>query len=412
VAESSIRLLVVVNVYRPDLGGGVLFADLCEGLAERGFQVTVKCAYSYYPEWTDKSGENGWRIRSTIENHVHVERHGLFIPSNPNSLGQRLLYEASFYFSLRRRRPGKASFDAVLVICPLVGAVAYAASVRRKTGAPLWLNVQDLSAQAAAAGGIAGSARFTDLLLSIQNYLFSRADVWSSISEPMVDVLSTVRRTLNPVELVPNWLHESLASQIRAHPKPQHRSGSEIVRLLYSGNIGTKQDLLGFCQYLHSTDLAFHLLIQGDGGRAPDLKRWLGGVLDNRFEFRALSDEEGLARALAEADFYLITERPGVGSSFIPSKLIPGMTSGTPILAVCDPGSPLGLEMAHYHIGERIDWSNLDHVKSVIDIRCILSDNFETWKKNAEQRSSYFSRDEGISRCEYLIRSMVANHVR
>lgn len=409
-ADPSIRLLVIVNVYKPDLGGGVLFADLCEGLAEKGFQVTVKCAYSYYPEWTDKNGENGWRIRSTIDNHVTVERHGLFIPWNPNSLFQRLLYEASFYLSLRRRRPRRGSFDAVLVICPLVGSVAYAASVCRKTHAPLWLNVQDLSAQAAAAGGIAGSARFTRLLLYVQNYLFAKADVWSSISEPMVDVLSGIRRASRPIELVPNWLHESLAIQIRAHCKPPHRPGSDTVRLLYSGNIGTKQDLLGFCQYLHATDLNFHLRIQGDGGRAPDLTAWLNDVQDDRFEFRALSDEEELARALADADYYVITERTGVGSSFIPSKLIPGITSGTPILAVCDPGSPLGQEMVRYHLGPRIDWLNLDYAKSVIDIRNVRSDDFKTWKTNAEQRSTYFSREEGISRSESLIRSMLTKH--
>ncbi len=408
-AAPPIRLLVIVNVYRPDLGGGVLFADLCEGLAERGYQITVKCAYSYYPEWTDKTGENGWRIRSTIDNHVTVERHGLFIPSNPNSLVQRLLYEASFYLSLRRRRPGKNSFDAILVICPLVGAVAYAASVRRNTGAPLWLNVQDLSAQAAAAGGIAGSARFTRLLLFVQNYLFSKADVWSSISEPMVDVLSTVGGVTRPVELVPNWLHESLAALIRAHPKPLERAGNESVRLLYSGNIGTKQDLLGFCRYLHETDLNFHLRIQGDGGRAPDLRAWLSDVQDNRFECHTLSDEEALARALAEADYYLITERTGVGSSFIPSKLIPGIASGTPILAVCDPESPLGQEMERCHMGPRISWTNLDHAKTVIDIGCVRSENFRAWKKNAEQRSAYFNREAGIDRCESLIRSMVTS---
>src|SRR5690606_31058725 len=99
------RLLVVVNVYRPDLGGGVLFTDLCEGLARRGFDVTVRCAYPYYPEWRDKSGENGLRIRVEKSGGVRVERFGLFIPSKPNALAQRLAYEASFFASLARRVP-------------------------------------------------------------------------------------------------------------------------------------------------------------------------------------------------------------------------------------------------------------------------------------------------------------------
>ncbi|MEX0747834.1 MAG: hypothetical protein WD275_07530, partial [Rhodothermales bacterium] len=96
----SVRLLVVVNVFEPDLGGGVLFSDLCYGLAERGFEVTVRCAYPYYPEWRDKSGGNGLRIRTSLKNGVRIERFGLYIPRHPNSLPERLLYESSFYCSL------------------------------------------------------------------------------------------------------------------------------------------------------------------------------------------------------------------------------------------------------------------------------------------------------------------------
>jgi len=61
--SNPVRLLVVVNVYPPDLcGGAVIFGDLCEGLAARGFEVTVRCAYPYYPEWKDKWGQNGLKI--------------------------------------------------------------------------------------------------------------------------------------------------------------------------------------------------------------------------------------------------------------------------------------------------------------------------------------------------------------
>ena len=110
------HILVVVNVFRPDLGGGVLFSDLCDGLFERGFDITVKCAYPYYPQWRDKSGQNDLKIRTEISDGYRVERHGLYIPRNPNSLVQRLIYEASFFLSLLRRLPRRGQFDAVLVL--------------------------------------------------------------------------------------------------------------------------------------------------------------------------------------------------------------------------------------------------------------------------------------------------------
>ncbi|GMQ82593.1 MAG: colanic acid biosynthesis fucosyltransferase WcaI [Rhodothermia bacterium] len=405
--KTPTRLLVIVNVYRPDLGGGVLFSDLCEGLAEKDFAVTVKCAYSYYPEWANKSGDNGWRIRSTVENRVNVERHGIYIPGNPNSLLQRLLYEASFYLSLRRRRPASKSFDAILVICPLIGAVAYASAAKRKIGAPLWLNVQDLSAQAAAAGGISNSGFLTALMIRIQNRLFAKADIWSTISAPMVEVLENLGSGTKSVELIPNWLHRSLAESIEEQRDQPRRERSSEVRLLYSGNIGTKQDLLAFCRHLQSTPANFSLRIQGDGGRAPELRSWIDGAHDQRFEIHGLSDESALARALFDADYYLITERTGVGRSFIPSKLIPGISSGTPILAICDSDSPLGDEMSRFELGPQITWLNLDDTISVLTPGKVNSDEYEVWSTNALARSTYYSQEQGIARCANLIRRMV-----
>ncbi len=401
------RVLVIVNVYRPDLGGGILFADLCEGLVERGMEVTVKCAYSYYPEWRDKSGLNGWKIRSTLENGVAVERHGIFIPYDPNSLLQRLVYETSFYLSLRRRRPKRGTFDLIIVFCPLVSAVAYALSVGRKLRVPIWLNIQDLSAQAAAAGGITGHKGLSRLLVRIQNALFARTDVCSSISEPMVETLDDLRSGSSPVRLIPNWLHRSLRDEIERCLESGLPARRGSVKILYSGSIGTKQDLLSVCRYLHGTDADFFLRIQGEGGRAPELRSWLESVGDPRIEMHPLSDEKGLAEALAEADYYLITEKQGAGKSFVPSKLIPGLASGTPIIAVSDSDSPLGREMEQFSPGPRIDWSNLSTLKNVLKRETIDSDPYRRWKENAYNRSSYFDREIGIDRCAGMIGEML-----
>jgi hypothetical protein len=81
---NSPRLLVLINNYPPDrAGGAAVIGDMCQGLAERGFGVTVRCAYPYYPEWKDKSGKNGWRIWRYRDGPVCVERYGLFIPTSP-----------------------------------------------------------------------------------------------------------------------------------------------------------------------------------------------------------------------------------------------------------------------------------------------------------------------------------------
>lgn len=392
------RLLVIVNVFTPDLGGGVLFSDLTYGLAERGFDVTVRCAYPYYPEWEDKTGKNGLRIERYDDQGVHVERFGLYIPSNPNALVPRLLYEASFFASLLRKWPHRGRFDLVMVFCPLIGAVAYGGLCKRVIGCPLWLNVQDLSAEAAAAGGITGGGFMGRLLPRVQQALFNRADVWSSISPVMVERLKQIRSRSQPVLYFPNWLHGTLADAIAALPaKGGHKPGRP-VRLLYSGNIGTKQDLLRFCRSLQAGDAPFRFRIQGTGSRAPELRAWAESTGDARFSCHALTDEAGLARALYDADFFVITEKAGSGGSFIPSKLIPGLASGTPILAVCDAGSPLGREMVQSEPGPRFGWDDLEGVSSLLHHLPGPAGRYGAWQRNALERARFYDRNALIDR--------------
>ena len=394
-----------MNVFEPDLGGGVLFADLCYGLAERGFDVTVKCAYPYYPEWRDKTGENGLRVRRSTRNGVRIERHGLYIPRNPRSLRERLVYEGSFFASLMRWIPARSDFDAMMVFCPLIGAVAYGAVLRRFRGIPFWLNVQDLAAEAAAAGGISsgGAARTAQ---QVQDALFNQADVWSTISPAMLERLADRRTHGQPILYVPNWLHRSLSDAIARHPKKSGHTPGMPVRLLYSGNIGTKQALLEFCQVLHASEVPFAFRIQGDGSEAPRLQDWIQRCGDERFRLHPLTDEDGLAAAIHECDYYVITEREGVGGSFIPSKLIPALAAETPVLAVCDADSPFGREMEEHRPGPRFDWDRLSELPALMAHS--EAARYVEWTKNAAERAPFYDRDRVITLYENALRRLCA----
>lgn len=409
---TRLRLLVVVNVFHPDRGGGAaVFSDLCAALVERGHEVTVRCAYPYYPEWRDKSGRNGWRIERSMWRGVNLERYGLFIPRNPNALAQRLLYEGSFFLSLLRSLPRSRGFDAVMVYCPLVGAVAFAGLQRWFSRAPLWLNVQDLSADAAAASGISRVGFVNGLLARIQNFLFNRAGVWSSISPVMIARLRQIRRRNQPILFLPNWLNASLGEEIERLPDKVGREPAEPVRLLYAGNIGTKQDLLRFCRALHESDAPFMFRIHGNGGEAERVRAWVEASGDLRFGFGAFLEEPDFARALHETDFFVITEKSGSGGSFIPSKMIPGMASGTPILAVSDPDSPLGREMRTARPGPFFTWSELGAVPPVLKAPSSAEAPFAAWQRRAVAHARTYDRRRVIDGFEQALRTVAAGRI-
>jgi glycosyltransferase involved in cell wall biosynthesis len=405
-----IRLLVVTNLFHPDFGGGAaVFSDLCYALAERGFDVTVQCAYPYYPEWKDKSGTNGWRIFCHKDKGVKVERHGLFIPGNPNSLLQRLLYEASFFFSLLRSLPkARKDFDVIMVFCPLVASVAYASCRKLFYGTPFWLSIQDLSAEAAEASGISKSAAINRLFRWIQTLIFNQADIWSSISPVMIERLKHIVQKNQPILYQPNWVHVSLLEQIDALPEKTGRSISHPVKLLYAGNIGKKQDLLRFCKALKQSDAQFEFRIHADGGEAGNLQQWIKQSCDKRFRFNHFLDESGFAQVLHDADMFVITEKQGSGGAFIPSKLIPGIRSGTPILAICDVATPLGQEMQQTKAGYRFSWSQLPQLSDFIN-NLPTNKDYPTWQKNALARSAFYDRDKIISQFETVLRSIVSH---
>lgn len=402
------RVLIVVNVFLPDRGGGgAIFSDLAYGLAERGFDVTVRCAYPYYPEWTDKSGKNGWAIQRYEEHGAKVERHYIYIPSKPNSLLQRAVYEASFFLSLLRGL-GRGRFDLVMVYCPLVGAVGFAGLDKVFRRRPLWLNVQDLSADAAAAGGIVRGGPLLALMRGVQSFLFNRADVWSSISPIMIDRLRPLRRRDQPLHFLPNWLDQSMADALAAQPDKRRRAPGDPVKLLYAGNIGTKQDLLLFCQFLQRSDAPFHFRIHGDGGRAPEVRDWVAATGDSRFSFGPFMSETGFAEALHEADFFVITEKTGSGGSFIPCKAISGLASGSPILAVCDEDSPLGQEMREARPGPHFTWEQLDAVPGMLRRAAHDPAEFFAWQDNALARAGIYARDKVIDRFAGEITRVIA----
>jgi colanic acid biosynthesis glycosyl transferase WcaI len=400
---------VITHLFLPDsCGGAPIFSDLCYGLASRGIDVTVRCAYPYYPEWKDKSGKNGLRIERCEDRGLKIERYGLYIPRNPRSVLERLLYEGSFFLSISRSLFRGPSFDAVLVFCPLAGSVAYAALNKLLHGAPLFLSIMDLPADAASASGMTRGKWLPRLFQWVQRGLFNTADVWRSISPIMIERLETFRRRSQPILFVPDWLHPSIADELGRLPSKVGRPPADPVRLLYSGNVGAKQGLLEFCKLLAACVAPFHFRIHADGGGAAQVRNWVAACGDPRFSFGPLVEESAFVRALHETDLYVITEKPENRAAFFPSKTIPAMASGTPILAVSAPESPLGLEVRTQGLGPWFSWSEAGAVARLLATLPERGEEYAAWQAKAVRRSHYFARERCLDLIESVLNELVA----
>lgn len=402
------KLLVISMLYEPDcVGIAAIATDLCRGLVQQGHDVTVYTTYPYYPEWKRKSDAGPWRIQRETIAGVKVVRHGLFIPRRPSQFLPRLVHELSFPVSLMRSLFARERYDAVMVFCPLLGSVAFAAVRKMVHREPLWINVQDLPVEAGINTGISRSVMLGRLASFAQRALFRSGEVCSSISTEMVDQLATIRGEGTQNLLCPNWLVDPLAQLIQARPKVLKTPTDVPLKLLYCGTIGKKQDLTRFCEALHRTDLDVTFQVFGAGSEAERLQHWINEHRDRRFSFGPLNSDAGFIEAIDRADWFVITEMHGAGSSFLPSKLIPCIALGTPVLAVCDATGPLGREVARYDLGMMLSWADADQLES--RMRQIQNDSaqYELYQRNCLARSRDLRRETMIQRVEEHLAQLV-----
>jgi glycosyltransferase involved in cell wall biosynthesis len=175
------------------------------------------------------------------------------------------------------------------------------------------------------------------------------------------------------------------------------------LKLLYCGNIGKKQGLLELCQHMRTLDINFHFQIRGGGGECQAMKSWVENNLDPRFEYAGLLPEFDFVKAIHAADWFVVPEKAGSACSFLPSKVIPSISVGTPILAIADPAGPLGREVLEHEIGIVVPWPQLDELANRIARFSQKPAQFTQLQSNCGQRAGFYSREQAIDRLESLL---------
>ncbi len=401
------KILVISSYFHPDRGGGsAVNTDLCEGLASLGNDVTVWTSYSHYPEWQDKTKSNSLKISNETLGQINIIRFGLYIPQNPNSIFQRVLYEGTFFLSTLRMIFTTKKYDVIMAFCPLVASVGIATIASAIYRKPLWLNVQDLAAEAATAGGIIKANLLVGLLKRFQSFLFNRANIWSSISPVMVERLKTINKRNQKILHLPNWLNKSLEDKISDLPNKIGRAPNTTIKLLYAGNFGRKQNLINLLNSLKLIKINFSFHLNGDGAMRQQIYDWFESNTDDRFILGDFLEEDDFAAALHACDFFILPEIGNSGASFLPSKLTAVMATATPTICISDKSSPLGIELKTSNAGVHIEWNEINEISNIFKNTLSSKHLFTTWQKNAISRSQYFSRKRIIESFNSEIQSL------
>lgn len=343
-------LILGLNYAPEEIGIGRYTTGLAEGLAGKGWQVSVIAGQPYYPRWRRYAGAaRGWTIAT--ENGVRVTRCPHYIPGRPTA-AKRILHLASFALAAlpvalcwaigrETKRPG-----IVLCIVPALFAAPVAWVASRLRGAKLAIHIQDFEIEAAFASGVIANGSLAGLLrklaLRLERILLRRADQVSTISPQMGASLIAKGAPPELVKELRNWADNAISPDpSRGHSYRRQWELDDRKIALYSGNLANKQglEILAEAAELLKDRADILILVCGEGAGRPKLEA-LATACPNLL-IKDLQPSSRMQELLGLAEVHLLPQLADAADLVLPSKLVNMLASGRPVIATALPGTGL-----------------------------------------------------------------------
>lgn len=330
--------------YAPELTGIAPYNKaLCDYLVEQGHEVNMVASFAYYPAWKKRTEDRRKLSRTDVIDGVPVHRCWHYVPPKASAL-KRIIHEGSFVVTSFIRQLSLPAPDVYVVMSPplLLGAAAWLLSkIKRR---PFVFHVQDLQPDAAAGLGMLSGGPLLRALYWLEAFAYKKAARVSGIMPGMIEAYR--RKGVDEAKLVlfPNGV---TLPDLSNAPKPgafRTRNGFAAGDFLavYSGNLGVKQGLDVLIDAArHVRDPKVRIVICGEGAQRDHL-----AALVRKYELKnvtmlPLQDDVGYREMLVDADVCVITQQPGSGGYFFPSKLLTTLAWQKPVLTVADRESEL-----------------------------------------------------------------------
>lgn len=362
--------IIGINYYPEDSAIGLYTTQKAEYLVKHGFDVTIITGFPYYPQWEiweDYKGKS-YLLKETI-NGVKILRSKQYVPKNP-TFSKRIIHLASFTFGNFINLFKVSKPHVVIAIVPFTTSVLLGWFLKLRYNSKLWVHIQDFEFDAAIDSGLlSGNAkRIFKTLLWVEKKLLNKADVVSTISHGMMNKLSD--KTNTKAYYLTNWIDVSLFNLTENNTHPYLKSNK--FKILYSGNIGAKQDWKFFIDFVNQLKNIedIEVIIVGEGAQKKNIVESL-----NQFSFvkhYSLVPFEELPLLLFSADLHVLFQKPDVIDTVMPSKLLGMMASGKPSIVTGNMKSEVATILKESNGGYYFDGSS---VKEIVDCVNILRED-------------------------------------
>lgn len=321
------NITIISNNYYPeDSGIGLYSAGMAEYLAQN-HNVKVITAMPYYPQWEiyAEYKSKPTYFSETI-NNVEVFRFKTYVPKKPTFI-KRILQMCHFFIGSLGNIFRIKKNDVVIVVMPFTISIFLGWLLKIIRGGKLLVHVQDFEFDAAFETGLSKkSGLLPKLIFKVERFFLNRADSVSTISYGMLKKLET--KTASSTSYFPNWIDYSKINPETA--KPNKIFDSNKFNILYSGNIGAKQDWAFFIDFVKACQeiSKVHIYLIGEGAKRDEVVERIKNF-SNCTYFPPVRYEE-LNDLLCNADLHILFQKSTVVDTVMPSKILGMMASAKP----------------------------------------------------------------------------------
>jgi colanic acid biosynthesis glycosyl transferase WcaI len=315
-----------------DTAIGLYTTQFSRFLVEKGYDVKIITGFPNYPQWQihDAYTHLPSYYSETVDT-IEIIRYKQFIPKTVNLKGRILMMIDLFYGTFINLRK-ISNTDLVICIVPFTLSILPALFLSKLKKAKLWVHIQDFEFDLALDSKIINvNNRMSRLLkkgiISFEKKMLNSANIISSISFSMLNKIKEKEIKIEPYYF-PNWVS---SEKINPESSSKHwMIDSTKFCLLYSGNIGEKQDwelLHQLCHLITPND-GIEIIVVGDGGYCGILQKKLKQFSFINYYKPVPYDE--LNDLLCSADAHFLFQKNDIFDSVMPSKILGMMASQKP----------------------------------------------------------------------------------
>lgn len=356
--------IIGINYFPEDTAIGLYTTQFAEYLNDNDFDVTVVTGFPYYPAWkiNEKYKSRKFFLNENI-NGVNIFRYKQYVPKNP-ILTKRILHLIDFSFGTLINCFKIKKADVVLCIVPFIGSVLIGKMLSKVKGAKLWVHIQDFEFDAVSDSNLIKNKVNVGILFKtlfwIEKRLLKSADFLSTISNSMTFKLSHKVGNNKNQKLLPNWVDPNF---IKPNNFKRHKFLSSLkFKILYSGNIGEKQDWEFFIDFVKCLEPLkdIEVIVVGNGSKRVWLEEKLLD-LNNIYFYSPVKYSE-LSDLLCSADLHVLFQKNDVIDTVMPSKILAMMSSKRPSIITGNLKSEVATIINSSNAGKYFDKKDINQV--------------------------------------------------